>query len=171
MSGARSRRWLYFGNRERKTAFSTSPNVIGTGSPESLLVKSQYLLTAKVKHSALTADLLGVSPSSHYNKRSSVSQNSCFLTAILLFCDVLMDSALKNDDTTNNSNLVTLLARTVVGYCLSKLSSFFLRRSPLKRQKITRWPSNSSYFVRPNFVCCNAKRETRQVSLPLMHYV
>ena len=24
------------------------------------------------------------------------------------------------------------LARTVVGYCLSKLSSFFLRRSPLK---------------------------------------
>ena len=79
-------------------------STLGTGSPESLLVKSQYLLTAKVKHSALTADLLGVSLSSHYNKRSSVSQNSCFLTAILLFCDVLMDSAFKNDDTTNNSN-------------------------------------------------------------------
>ena len=49
-----------------------------------------------------------------------------------------------HDDTTNNSNLVTPLARTVVGYCLSKVSSFFLRQSPLKRHKTARWPSKSS---------------------------
>ena len=39
----------------------------------------------------------------------------------------LLGSALKNDDTTINSNLVTPLAFTVVGYCLLKVSSLFLK--------------------------------------------
>ena len=82
MSGARSRSQLYFGNRERKTAFMTSPT-LGTGcnkrsavTKTATIVKKQNLLTAKVKHSALRVLLTPVARVylyQHCNKRSAVT--------------------------------------------------------------------------------------------------